>query len=236
MAFSRAITPVAVPNEPELTASLVGIGMNLASAARPKEEPNIEDTLLFASAEAMERSDLRLLALLITWFGAHAPVVNADRLTRLVLAHPSLRVRALWAALAQWQRADRRFLRLAKAYRGPRIEPGVRASGFLIQRHGEDQRFENGPLRVAANVLRDRREDILTPAELAARHSAYRHRVLIGPTYRADMWAALEREPSLSATALAHRTYGSFATAWHVKRDFALLLGGPAWTPMAPAG
>jgi transcriptional regulator with XRE-family HTH domain len=34
---------------------------------------------------------------------------------------------------------------------------------------------------------------------------------------------ALEEEPTLSAAALARRTYGSFATAWHVQRDFALL-------------
>ena len=45
--------------------------------------------------EAMERDDLRVLAVLVTWFGVHAPWVNADRLTRLVSAHPSKRVRAL---------------------------------------------------------------------------------------------------------------------------------------------
>lgn len=226
MPFSRSIEPVATPDAPGLTASLVGIGINLASSARPDGEPNIEDTLLFASSEAMKRSDLRLLALIVTWFGVHAPWVNADRLTRLVLAHPSVRVRALWAAFARWQGSDRRFLRLTKAYRGPRVEPGVRGSEFLIQRHGEDPRFEKSPLRVAGNVLRDRLQDILVPAELAARHLAYRYRVLIGPTYRADMWAALEREPELSAAALARRNYGSFATAWHVKRDFALLHQG----------
>lgn len=46
---------------------------------------------------------------------------------------------------------------------------------------------------------------------------------MIGPTYRADMWAALEADPDLSAAELARRTYGSFATAWHVRRDFALV-------------
>lgn len=224
MSFSRSIEPVSSPGEQELTASLVGIGLNLASA-RPKDEPNIEDTLLFGSEAAMGSHDLRLLALLVTWFGNHAPFVNADRLTRLVMAHPSKEVRAFWAALARWQRSDRRFLRLAKAYRGPRLDFGGSGSGFLIKRHGEDPRFEKGPLRVAANLLRDRPEDILTTAELAARHSAFHYRVLIGPTYRADMWAALERDPPLTATALARRAYGSYATAWHVKRDFDLLHG-----------
>jgi hypothetical protein len=44
----------------------------------------------------------------------------------------------------------------------------------------------------------------------------------MGPSYRADMWAALARNPSLSAAALARKTYGSFATAWQVKSDFAI--------------
>ncbi|MEO6326314.1 MAG: hypothetical protein ABIT01_15075 [Thermoanaerobaculia bacterium] len=174
----------------------------------------------------MDQFDLRLLALLTTWFGAHARFVNADRLTGLVKSHRSKRVRALWTALARSQPSDRRFLRLSKSYRGPRIDPGIKGSDFLIRRHGEDPRFEKGPLRVAANLLRDRREDILSEAELAVRHLAYRYRVLIGPTYRADMWAALEREPSLTAATLAKQTYGSYATAWNVKNDFALLHGG----------
>jgi hypothetical protein len=46
---------------------------------------------------------------------------------------------------------------------------------------------------------------------------------MIGPTYRADMWAALDTDPDQSAAELARRTYGSFATAWHVRRDFGLL-------------
>ena len=64
-----------------------------------------------------------------------------------------------------------------------------------------------------------------SPEELARRHRVYHYRVLVGPTYRADMWAALERNPSLSSSDLARSAYGSFATAWRVKHDFALLAG-----------
>ena len=74
-----------------------------------------------------------------------------------------------------------------------------------------------------ANTLRHRDQDVLTPAELARRHAGYRWRVLMGPSYRADMWAALERDSSLPAAELARRAYGSFATAWQVKRDRELL-------------
>ena len=76
-----------------------------------------------------------------------------------------------------------------------------------------------------AGMLRERKNDVLTPTELARRHGAYRRRNLLGPSYRADMWAELDREPSLSAAELARHTYGSFATAWQVKRDWALLEG-----------
>src|SRR5215469_13314876 len=101
-----------------LTARLVGIGMNFA--ARPEPDPNIEDTLMLASTEGMEHHDLRVLAMLVTWFGVHSAWVNADRLTHLVAAQASPRVRALWSALACWQHNDRRFARLSKLYVGQR--------------------------------------------------------------------------------------------------------------------
>jgi hypothetical protein len=49
----------------------------------------------------------------------------------------------------------------------------------------------------------------------------------MGPTYRADVWAALELHPSLSAAALARQTYASFATAWQAKHDHELLTETP---------
>lgn len=220
MAFSRAFS-ADPPSSEALTSAMAGIGMNFAAPTR--SEPNIEDTLVFASAEGMDKDDLRVLAVLVTWFGVHASRVNADRLTRLVAAHESARVRALWSALARWQGADRRFTRLTGVYAGPRIDVLATGTAFQVKRHGEDPRFAGSVLRVPSNLLRDRSADVLPPADLARRHGAYRCRVLIGPSYRADMWAALEADPTLSATALARSTYGSFATAWHVRSDFSLL-------------
>jgi len=76
---------------------------------------------------------------------------------------------------------------------------------------------------VPGGILRDRKGDVLTPTELARIHGGYGRRILLGPSYRADMWAELDREPGLSAAELARRAYGSFATAWRVKRDWDLL-------------
>lgn len=223
MAFRRLTSPRLVLEGKALTSALVGIGM--AFAVKPAPNPNIEDTLMAASVEGMEREDLRVLAILVTWLEIHAAWINADRLTALVGRHPGERVRAFWGSVAHWFAKDRRFARLAKAYEGPRLELLAAGTAFHLHRSGEDPRFAGGPLRVPAGILRDRKGDVLAPIELASRHDAYRRRILLGPSYRADMWAALDRDPSLSAAELARRTYGSFATAWHVKRDWQVLEG-----------
>ena len=232
MAFRRitALPPVIASDV--LTSQLVGIGMNFAGA--PAHDPNIEDSILFASIEGMEKGDLRVLAILVTWFGIHAPWVNADRLTTLARAQSSARVRAFWSAVARWQRKDRRFVRLSGSYKGPRKDVLEVGTEFQLQRHGEDPRFTGSAIRVAANILRDRPTDVLSPSLLARRHHVYHFRIMMGPNYRADMWAALESDATLSAAALARETYGSFATAWHVRRDFLLLRGAPSQRTPTP--
>jgi hypothetical protein len=77
--------------------------------ATPTEDPSIEDTLLAASIEGMDRDDLRVASILVTWLGIHYPRVNADRLIRAEQSQPSARVRAFWAAVAQWLQSDPRF-------------------------------------------------------------------------------------------------------------------------------
>jgi len=221
MAFKRIRTP---PNPVEgeaLTSAMTGIGMNFA--AHPSADANIEDTLLAASIAGMEGDDLRVLSILMTWLSIHAEWINVDRLTVLVVGHPSDRVRAFWAAVASWLAKDRRFARLAKAYSGPRLDLLATGTAFHIGRAGEDPRSAKGPLRIPGGILRNRPSDVLTPVELARTHRAYRRRILLGPSYRADMWAELDANPNLPAAELARRTYGSFATAWHVRQDRQLL-------------
>lgn len=221
MSFSRTLANHVLPEGPRLTADMAGIGMLFA--VEPSVEPNIEDTLIAASVEGMEGDDLRVLAVLTTWIGVHHPRINADRLLRGLTQHPTSRVRAYWAAIGRWLGNDRRLARLAPLHEGARVQLLRAGSSFQVRRRGEDDRFRDTDLCVPGGVLRDRPSDVLTPAALADRHRTYRARILIGPSYRADMWAALEREPGLRAAELARRTYGSFATAWKVKQDWALL-------------
>jgi len=200
---------------------MVGIGMLFASEGDP--DPDIEATLLGASIEGMEKDDLRVLAILMTWLDTHSDRINADRLTRLVEARPETRVRAFWSSVGRWLSKDRRFGHLIRDYEGPQIDLLATGTEFHLRRSGADPRFAGTSLRVPSGVLRDRKGDVLSPAELARRHGTYRRRVLLGPSYRADMWAELDRSPGLTAAELARRTNGSFATAWQVKQDWTLL-------------
>ncbi|HVV83571.1 MAG TPA: hypothetical protein VHE35_10885 [Kofleriaceae bacterium] len=221
MVFRRHRGLPAPPERDRLTAAMAGIGMRFA--VEPEPGANVEDTLYFASIEGMEQGDLRVLALLVSWFGVHHGRINVDRLTRVVTEHGTPRVRALWSALATWKAADRRYRRLAALHGGERIDLLSTGTDFHLRRHGEDPRFASTCLRVPANVLRDRPSDIASPEEVARRHAAYRQRVMMGPSYRADLWAAIAAQPTLTASELARGTYASFASAWQVKRDFAIV-------------
>ncbi|MDP1832890.1 MAG: hypothetical protein Q8K67_12585 [Geothrix sp.] len=221
MGFKRTLGPPALIEGDALTAAMVGIGMNFASP--PSPDPNIEDTLLAASVEGLDHEDYRVLSVLVSWLEIHAAWINADRMTTLTSRHSSDRVRAFWSAVGGWLFKDRRFARMARIYTGPRLDLLASGTAFHLRRSGEDPRFAGGPLVVPGKVLRDRKADVLTPAELARKHRAYRRRILLGPSYRADMWAELEADPSIPPADLARRTYGSFATAWHVKHDWQLL-------------
>jgi hypothetical protein len=223
MGFSRKETSGIALADSELTSAMVGIGM--LYPAPPTRDPNIEDTLISASLEGIQNDDLRLISVLTSWLGVHHPWINADRLTRALMHVKSVKALAFWAAVGQWLGKDRRFNRLRALYDGSRIDLLVVGSDFQIKRRGEDIRFQDTPLRVPAGVLRERASDILTPFELAQFHSTYRERIRSGPTYRADMWAELIRNPDLTPAKVAHRTFGSYGTAWNVKRDFELLRG-----------
>lgn len=221
MAYSRPLQPTATPAGKCLAERLIGIGVGLAG--RGVRDPIIEDTLIAASIEGMERDDLRVLALLTTWLEIHHAWVNAGRLVRALRAVEPVRTRAYWSAVGSWLEDDRRFARLRGLHRGRRTNLLRTGTSFQIGRRGEDPRFENTQLRVPLGVLRNRPGDIQKPEELARRHRTYHRRVQIGPTYRADMWALLEAEPDITTAELARRTYGSYATAWRVRRDFEIV-------------
>ena len=113
-------------------------------------------------------------------------------------------------------------------YTGAPVELLSVGTDFQIARRGEDERFVGSALRVPAGTLRDRPADVLSPEALVRQHPGYANRVRMGPSWRADVWTVLEQAPDLSIAEVARRSHCSFATAWQVAQDFALLRSAAA--------
>ena len=221
MSFKRVQSLETYPQGEELTKKLIGIGFKIDGEG--EKNPNIEDVLIAAATEGMNR-DFRILSLLTDWFSIHHKYVNIDRLIRALKQTNNSRAKSYFSAIGKWLEKHNGFKKLSKIYRGEPVLLGLTKDyQFLIKRNGEDERFIESKLRVAKGTLRTRPEDILPQEELAKIHSDYYFRVLIGPSYRADMVSLFSRNSSLTASQLAKQTYGSFATAWDVMKDLSLI-------------
>jgi hypothetical protein len=215
MSFKRIFSPHVILQDQLLTSALIGIGFRFGGK-KPEVSPNIEDALFYASIEGLKKSDYRLLSLFMDWLSLHSQMVNVDRLTQLVVGHQEARFWTFWGAIAQWQKPDPRWKKLAGIAGSQRQDLLEFGTDFLVSKHGEDERFLGTCLRVPKLTLRERKDDVLTPEELAAIHRSYYFRLIIGPTYRADMWAYLESSPNAESSDVARFAYGSFSTAWEV--------------------
>lgn len=234
MSFKRSISPRKILEDKKLDSALAGIGFNLAHKSK-KKNANIEDSLLSASIEAVNKNDGRIAGLLVDWVSMHYERINADRLTLIVTSLDDENfkwVKLFWCANAQRLKKDTRFKRLANLFKPNKrydfidrnIESRDEAStDFLIKRNGEDGRFKNTCIRIPNKIFEQRPNQILSTRAIAKRHPAFKHRVIFGPSYRADMWAALERDRDLTAAKLAEITYGSYSTAHQAKHDYSIL-------------
>jgi len=220
MSFRRILYPDKYARGDSLTKDLAAIGFLFRTQST--HGPNIEDTLVAASIEGVD-GEYRVLSMLVDWLDIHLFNVNADRLIKLVLKLKGSKEKHFWCAMAQRKSADTRFKKLSALY-SSRMDLFETGTPFQIERKGEDPRFAGTVLRIPDQSLRQRQSDILSPEKLAKIHSAYRSRILMGPTYRADMWALLEdAKANLSPSEIARRAYGSFPTALKVKRDWSIL-------------
>ena len=121
MARSRPRALPARPESSELTARMVGIGMNFAAA--PRVGADIEATLVHASELGMDEGELRVLSILTTWLGVHHAHVNADRLVRLVAESPSLRVASRWRTRGRQKLTRRQQTARVAKQKPPRSDP-----------------------------------------------------------------------------------------------------------------
>ncbi len=222
MSFKRIIATDAYQTGLLLTRSMIAVGIKIGDR-NTKENVNIEDALIAGVIEGLS-GDYRTLSLITNWIEIHAERINVDRLYRATKILKDIKVKCYFSALAYLLKTDSRFNKFKSLHKGDRILLGLTSEySFLVKKHGEDLRFEKSKLVVAKHTLRDRKDDILSVQQLSKYHTTYYYRLLIGPSYRADMVAQLSLNPTLTATELAQKTYGSFATAWDVIQDFKYL-------------
>jgi hypothetical protein len=222
MSFKRVILPEKFFTGDELTRAMAGIGMRVSTSS-PLKNPNIEDVLLSASLEGLNKN-WRTLSLVVDWFQKHSSIINVDRLTRaLIELKDNKLLMAFWSALAKTTGHDLRFKRMRGFYKGKPIVLGGPSAELLLKRNGEDERFQKSGLLVPNNLLRVRANDIQDIKELVQLHLGVYYRVLIGPTYRADCFANFEMKNVSTPSDAARTTYSAFKTAWDAIQDWAKL-------------
>ena len=213
---------------------LRAIGFNLGGRKK-SIDPNIEASIISASIEAINNKDNRIGELLVDWITLHYLRVNVDRLTKFVfsLSDSDYKfVKIFWCANAQRLFIkDQRIKRLSELYKGRRInfadrfvkkgEPKV--TKMLIEMKGEDERFKRTCIRVPKGYLSERPHQIFPVFVIAKNHLPYRYRVMMGSSYRADLWALLDSDPNISAYALGKKVHCSYRAAYIAKKDYGLL-------------
>ena len=219
-----------------LDSDLRAIGFNLGGGKK-STDPNIEASIISASIEAVNNKDNRMGGLLVDWITIHYLRVNVDRLTKFVfsLSDSDYKfVKIFWCANAQRLFIkDQRFKRLSELYSGKRLNFADRfvkkgqkkVTKMLIEIKGEDERFKKTCIRVPKGYFSERPKQIFPVSVIAKNHLSYRYRVMMGSSYRADLWALLDSNPSISAYALGKKAHCSYRTAYIAKKDYELLKG-----------
>ena len=238
MSFKRRpLVPKDYKTGDELAEDLIAIGFKLTGTVASKE-PNLEETLVAASIDGLVNHEPRITPLLTDWVTLHFDRVIVDRLYKMVRELKGKKfniVRLYWCAnaqrLPQDQRAGTRKLR--DLYSESRrnllaVLEGVPDSDqdgtdLLIKKNGEDERFVDTCLRVPLGYFRHRPRDVLSPRQLAKIYPPYRYRVMLGSTFRADMWAALSKNPDLSPSKLAWKSFGNYLTAQQTKAEYEII-------------
>ena len=215
---------------------LRAIGFNLGGGKK-STDPNIEASIISASIEAVNNKDNRIAGLLVDWITLHYLRVNVDRLTKFVfsLSDSDYKfVKIFWSANAQRLFIkDQRFKRLSELYSGKRLNfvdrfvkrGQKKVTKMLVEIKGEDERFKRTCIRVPKGYFSERPHQIFPVSVIAKNHLSYRYRVMMGSSYRADLWALLDSNPDISAYALGKKAHCSYRSAYIAKKDYELLKG-----------
>ena len=219
-----------------LDSDLRAIGFNLGGGKK-STDPDIEASIISASIEAVNNKDTRIGGLLVDWITVHYLRINVDRLTKFVFSLNDSDykfVKIFWCANAQrFFIKDQRFKRLSELYNGKRLnfvdrfvkKGQKKVTKMLIEIKGEDERFKRTCIRVPKGYFSERPCQIFPVSVIAKNHLPYRYRVMMGSSYRADLWALLDSNPGISAYALGKKAHCSYRSAYIAKKDYELLKG-----------
>ena len=217
-----------------LDSDLRAIGFNI-HCKKKSIDPNIEASIVSASVEAVNHQDNRIGGLLVDWITVHYLRINVDRLTKFVfnLSDSEYKfVKIFWCANAQRLFVkDQRFKRLSGLHKGRRINFADRffknrkqkTTKLLIEIKGEDERFKRTCIRIPKGYFSERPYQIFPVSVVAKNHLPFRYRIMMGPSYRADLWALLESDSNISAYALGKKAHCSYRTAYIAKKDYEFL-------------
>lgn len=218
MSYKRKISEDLLSGE-ELTRSMIGIGILFGGEGT--KNPNIENTIISASLHGIRNQDFRVLSMVTLWLEKHFFILNASRLIKLIeKCKEDKSFLRFWVAVSQWQAADNRFKGFREKYSFKRRKEISSGAKFLSEKNGYDLRFINTCLIVPKKMLEKKDWLVLDPKDMVNHHSDYRWRLIIGPSFRADMWSQLEQYREISASELAKNSYGSYATAHRSKKEY----------------
>ena len=219
-----------------LDSDLRAIGFNLKGKEK-STDPNIESSIISASIESVNNKDNRMGGLLVDWITVHHLRINVDRLTKFVFSLSDSEykfVKIFWCANAQRLfKKDQRFKRLSELYKGRKVNFADRflkkeqkkITKMFIEIRGEDERFKGTCIRVPKGYFPEKIHQIFPVSVIAKSHLPYYYRVMMGASYRADLWALLDSSPNISAYALGKKAHCSYRSAYMAKKDYELLKG-----------
>lgn len=207
-------------SSPSLDQKLSYIGVQISGVQKMKHAQwiDIENTLHEAALEVPR--DSRLFSLICSWVSVHGDYVIIEKLMKLQKKKNSpwliaLAVYAFNTGFHQWKR-------LIKKQKGPLALVSTDLALSSIALKGEEPHFRKNGFLIPTGNIRVRASDVQTPERLVKVNPQYRHRLLFGASWRADIITAIEvgmKNPYQIAKTLgcsyepAHRIFKEYVLA-----------------------
>ena len=178
--------------------SVIGLRLNLRNAKKLNRKElisiDIEGTLIEAAREVP--NDSKLFSLLCSWILVHGDYAIVEKLfkkTKLLDAKDPAKNWIMALAVFAKTQGFHNWGRWVKKLREPLYAFDRELTLSAIRRKGAIKDFERYGIFVPEGSLRVRRDDALTPKELAHDNQQYRNRLLYGASWRADIVTAIEQ-------------------------------------------